>query len=205
MNEHRSTRTRTRLAPGIRRASILDAATRLLLGAGGAGGALTMEDIAREAGVARGTLYLYFDSIDGIIAALQDRYIRTLTGGLEALLATGGSGSRPRRLDAFIADLAAALYEHRDLHHALFSGTSAGEATLTAAFRALLRRLIEDGSKTGEFTVPDLDLTTDFLLAGLHAVLTEGLHTGGTAAATIVTAQKLARRTLSAAAAGAGG
>jgi AcrR family transcriptional regulator len=196
MNEERTTRTRTRLAPGIRRASILDAATRLILRAGTAG--LTMEDIAREAGVARGTLYLYFDSIDGIIAALRDRYTHALTGGLEALLATGGSGSRLRRLDAFIADLATALHERRDLHHALFSGTSAGEASLTEAFRALLRQFIQDGSETGEFTVPDLDLTTDFLLAGLHAVLTAGLHKSSTTAATVATAQKLARRTLSA-------
>jgi AcrR family transcriptional regulator len=196
MNEEPSTRARTRLAPGIRRASILDAATRLVLRAGTAG--LTMEDIAREAGVARGTLYLYFDSVDGIIAALQDRYTQALTSGLEAPLATGGSGSRLRRLDAFIADLAVALHDHRDLYHALFSGSGAGEASLTAAFRALLRRFIQDGSQTGEFTVPDLDLTTDYLLAGLHAVLTAGLHTSQTTAAAVATAQKLAHRTLSA-------
>ncbi len=196
MNEQPSTRTRTRLAPGIRRASILDAATRLVLRAGTTG--LTMEDVAREAGVARGTLYLYFDSIDGIIAALQDRYTRALTGGLEALLATGGTGSRLRRLDAFIADLAMALRDNRELHHALFGGTGAGEASLTEAFRARLRRFIQDGSEAGEFTVPDLDLTTDFVLAGLHAVLTAGAHESGTAAATVTAAQKLARRALSA-------
>ena len=194
MNERRSIRTRTRLAPGIRRASILDAATQLILRTGTAG--LTMEDIAREAGVARGTLYLYFDSTGGVIAALQDRYTQALTGGLEALLATGGSGSRLRRLDAFIADLAVTLRDHRDLHHALFSGSSAGEAPLAEAFRAPLRRFIQDGSRTGEFTVPDLDLTTRFLIAGLHAVLTAGLHTSGTGAAAVATAQKLARRTL---------
>src|SRR6516225_3594755 len=114
MNEQHTSRPRTRLAPDIRRASILDAATRLILRDKAAG--LTMEDIAREADVARGTLYLYFDSIDGITAALRDRYIHALTGGLEALLATGGSGSRLRRLDAFIAALAIALHDHRDLH-----------------------------------------------------------------------------------------
>jgi AcrR family transcriptional regulator len=196
MDEERSTRTRTRLAPGIRRASILDAATRVVLRAGTDG--LTMDDIAREAEVARGTLYLYFDSADAIIAALRDRYAQALTGGLEDLLATGGSGSRLRRLDAFIGDLGAALRDHRDLHHALFSGSNAGEASLAEAFRALLRRFIQDGSQSGEFTVPDLDLTTDFLLAGLHAVLTAGLHGSGNTAAAVATAQKLARRTLSA-------
>ena len=98
MNKQPRTRTRTRLAPGIRRASILDAATRLILRDGTTG--LTMEDIAAEASVARGTLYLYFDSIDGITAALRDRYAQTLTGDLAPLLATGGSGSRLRRWPA---------------------------------------------------------------------------------------------------------
>ena len=176
MNEQPRTRTRTRLAPGLRRASILDAATRLILRDGATG--LTMEDIAAEAGVARGTLYLYFDSIDGITGALRDRYAQALTGDLEPLLATGGSGSRLRRLDTFIAALAHALHDHQDLHH------------------ALLRRFITDGRDAGEFPVPDPGLTTSFLLAGLHAVLTEGLHKTSTAT-TIAAAQKLARRTLS--------
>ncbi len=152
MSEQRSTRTRTRLAPGVRRASILDAATRLTLRAGAAG--LTMEDIAREAGVARGTLYLYFDSIDGVTAALRDRYAQELIGELEPLLATGGSGSRLRRLDAFIAGLAKALHDRRELHHALFARTSGAEAPLTGTFRTLLRRFIQDGRDAGEFTVP---------------------------------------------------
>ena len=195
MSKQPRTRIRTRLAPGIRRASILDAATRLILRDGGTG--LTMEDIATEAGVARGTLYLYFDSVDGITAALRDRYAQALTGDVEPLLATGGSGSRLRRLDAFIAALARALHEHRDLHHALFSGSSSGEVALTEEFRALLRRFIQDGRDTGEFTVPDLDMTTDFLLAGLHAVLAKGLHNSGSTTAAVGTAQKLARRILS--------
>jgi AcrR family transcriptional regulator len=194
MNEQTRTRTRTRLAPGIRRASILDAATRLILRDGASG--LTMDDIAAEAGVARGTLYLYFDSIGGITGALRDRYAQALTGDLEPLLATGGSGSRLRRLDTFIAALAHALHDHQGLHHALFTHAGAAEDPLTATFRTLLRRFITDGRDAGEFPVPDPDLTTSFLLAGLHAVLTEGLHKTSTAT-TIAAAQKLARRTLS--------
>jgi hypothetical protein len=94
----------------------------------------------RPADVARGTLYLYFDSVDSVIVALQDRYAQALAGELEPLLATGGSGSRLRPLDAFIAGLASAPHGHRDLHHALFTGTLVGEAPLTQAFCALLRR-----------------------------------------------------------------
>jgi AcrR family transcriptional regulator len=187
-------RARTRLAPEVRRASILDAAARLIVRAGAAG--LTMDDVAREAGVARGTLYLYFDSIAGITAAVRDRYEQALIGQVGPLLATGGSGSRLRRLDAFVAALARAFEERRELHHALFTTAGAAEAPLLEAFRTLLRRFIQDGRDAGEFPVPDVDLTTGFLLAGLHAVLSEGLHGTGADKA-VAAAQKLARRTLS--------
>ena len=195
MSEELGTRARTRLAPDVRRASILDAATRLILRKGGAA-RLTMEDVAHEAGVARGTLYLYFDSVDGIAAALRDRYAQALMDKVGPLLATGGSGSRFRRLDAFIASLAKAFEEHQELHHALFTAAGASEAPLEEAFHTLLRRFIQDGRDTGEFPGPDLDLTTGFLLAGLHAVLTEALHGTGSGKA-VAAAQKLARRTLS--------
>ena len=155
-----------------------------------------MEDVAHEAGVARGTLYLYFDSVDGIAAALRDRYAQALMDKVGPLLATGGSGSRFRRLDAFIASLAKAFEEHQELHHALFTAAGASEAPLEEAFHTLLRRFIQDGRDTGEFPGPDLDLTTGFLLAGLHAVLTEALHGTGSGKA-VAAAQKLARRTLS--------
>ena len=195
MSEELGTRARTRLAPDVRRASILDAATRLILRKGGAA-RLTMEDVAHEAGVARGTLYLYFDSVDGIAAALRDRYAQALMDKVGPLLATGGSGSRFRRLDAFIASLAKAFEEHQELHHALFTAAGASEAPLEEAFHTLLRRFIQDGRDTGEFPGHDLDLTTGFLLAGLHAVLTEALHGTGSGKA-VAADQKLARRTLS--------
>ncbi len=197
MSEHSerpATRARKRLAPEVRRASILDAATRLIVRPGAAG--LTMDNVAREAGVARGTLYLYFDSIDGITAAVRDRYAQALIDQLGPLLATGGSGSRFRRLDTFVAALARSFAEGRELHHALFTTAGAAEAPLLEAFRALLRRFIQDGRDAGDFPVPDVDLTAGFLLAGLHAVLSEGLHGTGAGKA-VATAQKLARRTLS--------
>jgi hypothetical protein len=52
-------------------------------------------------------------------------------------------------------------------------------------------------SVAGEFSVPDLELTTGFLLAGVHAGLTEGLHQVGTPK-TVYTAQKLATRAVGA-------
>jgi AcrR family transcriptional regulator len=193
MTERQGTRVRTRLAPGVRRAGILDAATRLILSQGVA--RLTMEDVAREAGIAKGTVYLYFDSIDDLATELRNRYAQALLEKVGALLSTGGSGSRFRRLDTFIAAVAKAYEGGHELHHALFDEAGASEAPLVEAFRTLLHAFIEDGCAAGEFSVEDIDLTTGFLLAGLHAVLREGLH-GRRKSRAAATAQKLARRTL---------
>jgi TetR/AcrR family transcriptional repressor of nem operon len=193
MTKREVARVRRRLAPEIRRAAILDAATRLILSRGVGG--LTMEDVAREAGIAKGTVYLYFDSVGGLTAELRNRYAQTLLGEVGPLLSTGGSGSRFRRLDTFIAATAKVYEGGHELHHALFDKAGASEAPLVEAFRTLLRAFIEDGRAAGEFSVPDLDLTVGFLLAGLHAVLSEGLH-GMPAGKAVATAQRLARRTL---------
>jgi TetR/AcrR family transcriptional regulator, transcriptional repressor for nem operon len=189
----RARRYRTRLAPDVRWASILDAATNLVVRHGAA--ALTMEDVAREEDVAKGTVYLYFDSIEDLIAALRARYAESLMRELGPLLPTGGSGSRLRRLDAFIAGTANVYEATHQLHHALFEEAGASEAPLIEAFRALLRAFIADGRDAGEFSVPNLDLATAFLLAGVHAVLSEGLHEGSKTKA-VAAAQKLARRAL---------
>lgn len=193
MDQRMAPRTRTRLAPDVRRALVLDAATRVILRQGAA--RMTMEDVAHEAGVARGTVYLYFDSVDDVLAALRERHAQAFVEEVGRLLPVGGSGSRLRRLDGFIAAMAASFQGGHELHHALFEGAGASEAPLVEAFRPLLRRFIEDGRDAGEFAVPDLDVTTGFLVAGLHAALREGPHKGNKAKV-ISAAQKLARRTL---------
>ena|SRR2546426_12565981 len=65
---------------------------------------------------------------------------------------------------------------------------STGPRRTTLGFPAEHRRRV-----AGEFSVPDLELTTGFLLAGVRAELTEGLHQMGTHE-TVSTAQKLAPR-----------
>lgn len=67
----RTRKTRTRLAPEERREQILEAATRAFVRGGYHG--THVDDVIREAGIARGTFYLYFDSKHAVFAALLDR------------------------------------------------------------------------------------------------------------------------------------
>ncbi|MDF2743659.1 MAG: TetR/AcrR family transcriptional regulator, partial [Actinomycetia bacterium] len=61
-----------RQPPDVRREQILDAAERVLVGRGLA--ATTMADVAEAAAVAKGTVYLYFESRAELLAGLRARY-----------------------------------------------------------------------------------------------------------------------------------
>jgi AcrR family transcriptional regulator len=93
VTEPRSRRARRQEAAGprkgdIREAQILDAADRLL--ASKPFTDLTMDDIARQAGLSRSALYFYFDSKEAVLAGLHQRIFEAMastvdpiTGGLE--------------------------------------------------------------------------------------------------------------------------
>src|SRR4051812_1003915 len=188
-------RRRTRLSPDVRRRSILQAATEVFTDRGL--DASTMDDVARAAGVAKGTVYLYFDSKEALVTALQGRYADGLIDQAGSLLQTGGRGSRPRRLDAFVAGIAAAYEADHRLYHVLFEAPGASEAAIMDGFRDLLRAFIADGVDADEFSVPDVDVATEFVLQGIHGSLSQALHSPGKRTA-IGATQQFARRVLSA-------
>src|SRR5947207_6097685 len=68
------TRTRrTTKRPQDRRQELMEAALRVLREKGAS--AATVSDITEEAGVAKGTFYLYFDSKEHLLAALRERFV----------------------------------------------------------------------------------------------------------------------------------
>jgi AcrR family transcriptional regulator len=63
---------RRRLKPEARKLEIVEAAERLLQ----AGGArVRVEDVVREAGVAKGTFFLYFPSLDDLLETIRTRIV----------------------------------------------------------------------------------------------------------------------------------
>lgn len=67
---------RKRFRPEVRRAMILDEAAHLIVHEGIAG--LTLERIAREAGVSKSLIYNYFDGVTELLKELYDRELKRL-------------------------------------------------------------------------------------------------------------------------------
>jgi len=67
---------RKRFRPEVRRAMILDEAAQLIVQEGIAG--LTLERIAREAGVSKSLIYNYFDGVTELLKELYDRELKKL-------------------------------------------------------------------------------------------------------------------------------
>jgi len=82
MRRHMSDTTRSR--------AILATASRLFAGKGYS--QTTTAEIAREAGVAEGTLYHHFGSKDGIFLTLFDETMEGYLAGIEEILARGATG-----------------------------------------------------------------------------------------------------------------
>ncbi|MEO8551593.1 MAG: TetR family transcriptional regulator, partial [Kofleriaceae bacterium] len=84
-------------ASSDKRERILDAAERIFARHGFF--AAKVSDVAKEAGVADGTIYLYFKNKDDLLISLFERRMQQLNGGLKAAIA----GKPPREaLRAFI-------------------------------------------------------------------------------------------------------
>src|SRR4051812_47172251 len=63
---------RRRLAPEARKLEIVEAAERLL---NARGAQVRVEDVASEAGVAKGTFFLYFPTWDDLLEAIRERLV----------------------------------------------------------------------------------------------------------------------------------
>jgi AcrR family transcriptional regulator len=159
----------------VRREQILDAAERVLLERGLA--AATMADVAKAAAVAKGTVYLYFESKAELLAGLRARYFERFA----AMLGDPPAGGRAAPdVAAWVERLVAASYDftlaHHQLHHVLFHQAGFGEADAFARARVVMADLVEAARASGELTVADPELATDFLLHGLHGVLVRATH-----------------------------
>ena len=73
----------------VRRDAILDAAEQLFAQFGYR--RTSMDDVARRAGVAKGTLYLYFDGKVALFRAMQSRNAEAAMARCDAISAAGGS------------------------------------------------------------------------------------------------------------------
>ncbi len=150
------------VASGARNDEILDAAQVLILKHGLRG--TSMEAIARQAGIAKPTLYAYFADKPAVFAALLERLIGAWR--TEFMLALRGEGDVVQRIAAAMsAKHKAARRWLETSPHAdeLYDAHDRGGAAEFAAFEAELAALIE--SELAVAGVARARLVTQFFLA----------------------------------------
>jgi AcrR family transcriptional regulator len=151
-----------------RRSLILAAADRLLRHYGPQ--KTTVADVAREAGVGVGTVYLEFASKDAIVEELSRARHRAV---LDAMRAAGADATRAWRdrltgmLDARLEALFALTEEGAhacDLVHCVTSGVKTAQASYHAEETALVADLLQRGTDAGELECEDPELCARTLL-----------------------------------------
>src|ERR1700733_2295246 len=139
------------------RARLLDAA-RAAFASGQA--TVSLDQVARDAGVGIGTLYRHFPTREALVEALYRKELDDLCASAAALLSTQSSEAALRAwLDRF-ADYVAAKREMADALRAVFASgavtVSQARGRLTAAVQVILDAGIADGTLRGDARAEDV-------------------------------------------------
>ena len=175
------------------RARVLAAAERLFAARGAR--EVSMEDIAREAGVGKGTLYRRYPDRAALAVALLDEHERRLQERLLGGPPPLGPGAPPaQRLAAFYAAMVELLARHLDLALAAETGAARYRTGAYGFWRAHVHALVAEAGVDD----PD-DVLAELLLAPLAVDLHQHLTARGAGLDTLTAAlTRLAERMLGA-------
>ncbi len=161
--------------PDVRRRQILDAAGRLAVERGLA--ETSIARVAEAAGIAKGTIYLYFDSRQALIAGLQADLWERMLKRPRALIADAAL-SWTERLAGTVEHWIHFEFEHHDLYHQVFHVAATDTEEPWAKTHTVLTEILKGGVDTGEFAIDDIGLTADFLLHAYSGPCYHGHHSG---------------------------
>ena len=162
-----------RVAPEARAGELLEAAERVFASKGVE--RCTVSDITEEAGAAKGTFYLYFNTKDDIINGVVDRIAERMVDAAEAAV-TAEATAREQftAMQDAIASLAAdranwelAQVYHRPENRAVHDRMA---ERMLLRLRPLMEQVIRQGVDEGSFRVQDVSHAAMFVLGGMHAL-----------------------------------
>lgn len=159
----------------VREDEILDATEAVLLHQGE--GDLKIDDVADRAGVAVGTVYRYFQSKRGLVAAARGRYAQRWTDAVEDAIDVPDA-SDVQRLDLLLGTVFDYGIRTAQLHHALFEQHGGDERHAFAALETTLEHLLADGVAAGHFHTTDAGAAATYIFHGLHGLLVAAVHSG---------------------------
>ncbi len=152
----------------LRRRQILDAGAVLLQTRGFE--AMTMAELARAAKLAKGSLYLHFDSKQALLAGLQQDLLAQLLEHLQPLLEVSDERTLSQRLDQLVADWFEFQLPQAYLFHVLFHENGVGDDGAFEPLEQLLGELLRRGQQAGEFELLHRGLTARFLLGACRSI-----------------------------------
>ncbi len=167
-NTHQLGRRRARVTkdPDVRREELLDQA--LVLCRRDGFDSMSVEQLTRSAGVAKGTFYHYFSSKDELLEQLVRRFGDSL---FRHLSAAPTEGDAAQRLAAIMAASAAFKFEQAEIAYASFLYREENQALRSRLYshwrelaRQVLLPVIRDGQQDGSLSVIDVEATTDIVL-----------------------------------------
>jgi AcrR family transcriptional regulator len=181
MQTSRPSRTKEEVVKDFRTAEILDAARRVIGELGFADA--SMERIALEAGVAKGTLYRYFEGKESLFAhALEHAHRDMITRSRAATQRVRAYRDKLREAVRAVLEYSA---EHQAFYQALLERPdlsidreSVVARTLTKNFEEYIRfvsGLLTRGARSGEFRSVDPRRGAQFLIEIIRSLLRERL------------------------------
>ncbi len=184
-----SGRTRVTRTPADRRRDLLDAGLKVLAAKGGP--ATTVADITAEAGVAKGTFYLYFHSKDDLLVALRDQITADFLARIAHRVGRGGEPDWWAIVDLYVEGVIDFLLEHADVHQAVWHSGPDPRTTRSALDTYdLISGMIEQGVTAGVFATSDPQVTAILLFSALHGVADDAFVLGEVDRDRLVTAGK---------------
>ena len=154
---------------------ILDAADRLLARYGYR--KMTMDDLAQEVGIGKGTIYLHFPSKEEVVLSHVDRIVERLKGELQKI--ARGSGAPAARLRRML--VARVMFRFDSVQHyteslsdllaALRPGLLARRRRHFEEESEVLSEVLREGRRAGEFNYREARSAARTLLTATNALL----------------------------------
>lgn len=156
---------RRRLHPAARRLEIVEAAERLLQAHGSR---VRVEDVVREAGVAKGTFFHYFPSWDDLLETVRDRLVAEFDAAYPLPTEVEGPVDWP----GLVATQACAFIDfslsRRGVGEAVFHSAFAERRPLADHAIVRLAAVIRAGQEVEAFGPVDPEMTGRLLYAAIH-------------------------------------